>query len=134
MLGLYVVLAVVVLGVIIGLGVHMAIAFHDRDAKRERRREEIKKRKEDARIKEYLSKQEEERAPNMEQEERQTIAQSDDDAKFNYWYANMNLNLDKGAVECSFNMLQLYFASVNGATKPFKKKLNQLTRLNHYSK
>ena len=112
----------------------MAIAFHDRDAKRERRREEIKKRKEDARIKEYLSKQEEERAPNMEQEERQTIAQSDDDAKFNYWYANMNLNLDEGAIECGFNMLQLYFASVNGATKPFKKKLNQLTRLNHYSK
>lgn len=93
-----------------------------------------KREEEDARIKEYLSKQEEKRAPNMEQEEIQTTAQSDDEAKFNYWYANMNLNLDEGAVECGFNMLQLYFASVNGATKPFKKKLNQLTRLNHYSK
>lgn len=93
-----------------------------------------KREEEDARIKEYLSKQEEKRAPNMEQEERKTTAQSDDDAKFNYWYANMNLNLDEGAAECGFNMLQLYFASVNGATKPFKKKLNQLTRLNHYSK
>ena len=31
-------------------------------------------------------------------------------------------------------MLQLYFASVNGTTKPFKKKLNQLTRLNRYYK
>lgn len=93
-----------------------------------------KREAEDSRIKEELSKQEEKRAPNMEQEERQTTAQSDDDAKFNYWYANMNLNLDKGAVECGFNMLQLYFASVNGATKPFKKKLNQLTRMNHYSK
>lgn len=93
-----------------------------------------KREEEDARIKEYLSKQEEKRAPNMEQEEIQTTAQNDDEAKFNYWYANMNLNLDEGAVECGFNMLQLYFASVNGATKPFKKKLNQLTRLNHYSK
>lgn len=93
-----------------------------------------KREEENARIKEYLSKQEEKRAPNMEQEEKQTTAHSDDDAKFNYWYANMNLNLNEGAIECGFNMLQLYFASVNGATKPFKKKLNQLTRLNHYSK
>lgn len=93
-----------------------------------------KREEEDARIKEYLSKQEEKRAPNMEQEERQTTAQSDDDAKFNYWYANMNLNLNEGAVECSFNMLQLYFASVNGTTKSFKGKLNKLTRLNRYSK
>lgn len=92
-----------------------------------------KREEEDARIKEELSKQEQKRAPQME-EERQTTAQSDDEEKFNYWYANMNLNLDEGAVECGFNMLQLYFASVNGATKPFKKKLNQLTRLNHYSK
>ena len=92
-----------------------------------------KREEEDARIKEELSKQEQKCEPRME-DERQSTAQSDDDAKFNYWYANMNLNLDEGAVECSFNMLQLYFASVNGATKPFKKKLNQLTRLNHYSK
>lgn len=93
-----------------------------------------KREEEDARIKEYLSKQEQKCAPNMEQEEKQTTAQSDDDAKFNYWYANMNLNLDAEAVECGFNMLQLYFASVNGASKPFKKKLNQLTRLNRYYK
>lgn len=93
-----------------------------------------KREEEDARIKEELSKQERKRAPNMEQEERQTTAECDDEAKFNWWYANMNMTLDEGAVECSFNMLQLYFASVNGATKPFKKKLNQLTRLNHYSK
>ena len=92
-----------------------------------------KREEEDARIKEELSKQEQKCEPRME-DERQSTAQSDDDAKFNFWYANMNLNLDEGAVECSFNMLQLYFASVNGATKPFKKKLNQLTRLNHYSK
>lgn len=125
MLGLYVVLAVVVLGLIIGVATSV---MFEKSLVRRKREEE------DARIKEYLSKQEEKRAPNMEQEERQSTAQSDDDAKFNYWYANMNLNLDEGAVECSFNMLQLYFASVNGTTKPFKKKLNQLTRLNHYSK
>lgn len=125
MLGLYVVLAVVVLGLIIG--VSTSVVFEKSLVRRKREEE-------DARIKEYLSKQEEKRAPNMEQEERQTTAQSDDDAKFNYWYANMNLNLDEGAIECVFNMLQLYFASVNDATKPFKKKLNQLTRLNHYSK
>ena len=91
-----------------------------------------KREEENARIKEYLSKQEEKRAPNMEQEERQSTAQCDDDEKLKWWYSN--INLDEGAVECGFNMLQLYFASVNGATKPFKKKLNQLTRLNHYSK
>lgn len=128
-------LSVVILGFIGGV-IYIAIMFHLRDIERERRREEIKKRKreeEDARIKEYLSKQEEKRATNMEQEERQSTAQSDDDAKFNYWYANMNLN-NEGAVDCGFNMLQLYFASVNGATKPFKKKLNQLTRLNRYYK
>ena len=125
MLGLYVVLAVVVLGLIIGVAT--SVVFEKSLIRRKREEE-------DARIKEYLSKQEEKRAPNMEQEERQSTAQSDDDAKFNYWYANMNLNLDEGAIECGFNMLQLYFASVNGATKPFKKKLNQLTRLNHYSK
>lgn len=124
MLGLYVVLAVVVLGLIIGVATSV---MFEKSLVRRKREEE------DARIKEYLSKQEEKRAPQME-EEKQTTAQSDDDAKFNYWYANMNLNLDEGAVECSFNMLQLYFASVNGTTKPFKKKLNQLTRLNHYSK
>ena len=125
MLGLYVVLAVVVLGLIIGVATSV---MFEKSLVRRKREEE------DARIKEYLSKQEEKRAPNMEQEEIQTTAQSDDDAKFNYWYANMNLNLNEGAIECGFNMLQLYFASVNGATKPFKKKLNQLTRLNHYSK
>lgn len=125
MLGLYVVLAVVVLGLIIGVATSV---MFEKSLVRRKREEE------DDRIKEYLSKQEEKRAPNMEQEERQTTAQSDDDAKFNYWYANMNLNLDEGAIECGFNMLQLYFASVNGATNPFKKKLNQLTRLNHYSK
>lgn len=92
-----------------------------------------KREEEDARIKEELSKQEQKREPRME-EERQTSAQSDDDAKFNYWYANMNLNLDEGAVECGFNMLQLHFASVNGTTKSFKGKLNKLTRLNRYSK
>ena len=127
MLGLFVVLSVVTLGAIIGLGVHMAIAFHNRDTKREQRREEIKKRKreeEDARIKEELSKQ----------EQKQTTAQNDDEEKLKWWYANMNMNLDEGAVECGFNMLQLYFASVNGATKPFKNKLNQLTRLNRYYK
>lgn len=91
-----------------------------------------KREEEDARIKEELSKQEQKRATNMEQEERQSTAQCDDDEKLKWWY--LNLNLDEGAIECGFNMLQLYFASVNGATKPFKKKLNQLTRLNHYSK
>lgn len=125
MLGLYVVIAVIVLGLIIGISTSV---MFEKSLVRQKREEE------DARIKEELSKQEEKRAPNMEQEERQTTAQSDDEAKFNYWYANMNLNLDEGAVECGFNMLQLYFASVNGATKPFKKKLNQLTRLNHYYK
>lgn len=125
MLGLYVVLAVVVLGLIIGVATSV---MFEKSLVRRKREEE------DARIKEYLSKQEEKRAPNMEQEERQTTAQSDDDAKFNYWYANMNLNLNEGAVECSFNMLQLYFASVNGTTKSFKGKLNKLTRLNRYSK
>lgn len=97
----------------------------ERDIVRRKREEE------DARIKEELSKQEQKREPRMEGE-RQTTAQSDDEEKLKWWYAN--INLDEGAVECSFNMLQLYFASVNGATKPFKKKLNQLTRLNHYSK
>lgn len=124
MLGLYVVLAVVVLGLIIGVATSV---MFEKSLVRRKREEE------DARIKEELSKQEQKCEPRME-DERQSTAQSDDDAKFNYWYANMNLNLDEGAVECSFNMLQLYFASVNGATKPFKKKLNQLTRLNHYSK
>lgn len=125
MLGLYVVLAVVVLGLVIG--VVTSLKF-ERYIVRQKREEE------DARIKEELSKQEQKRAPQMEKEERQTTAQSDDEEKLKWWYANMNLNLDEGAVECGFNMLQLYFASVNGATKPFKKKLNQLTRLNHYSK
>lgn len=124
MLGLYVVLAVVVLGLIIGVATSV---MFEKSLVRRKREEE------DARIKEELSKQEQKCEPRME-DERQSTAQSDDDAKFNYWYANMNLNLDEGAVECGFNMLQLYFASVNGATKPFKKKLNQLTRLNHYSK
>ena len=125
MLGLYVVLAVVVLGLIIGVAT--SVVFEKSLIRRKREEE-------DARIKEYLSKQEEKRAPNMEQEERQTTAQSDDDAKFNYWYANMNLNLDEGAVECGFNMLQLYFASVNGTSKPFKEKLNKILRLNRYYK
>lgn len=93
-----------------------------------------KREEEDARIKEELSKQEQKYAPKMEQDERQTTAQSDDDEKLKWWYSNLNLNLDEGAVECGFNMLQLYFASVNGTTKPFKKKLNQLTRLNRYYK
>nr|DAR68389.1 MAG TPA: Lipopolysaccharide assembly protein A domain [Caudoviricetes sp.] len=135
MLGLLVVLSVVILGFIGGV-IYISIMFHLRDIERERRREEIKKRKreeEDARIKEYLSKQEEKREPRME-DERHTTAQSDDDAKFNYWYANMNLNLDEGAVECGFNMLQLYFASVNGTSKPFKEKLNKILRLNRYYK
>lgn len=125
MLGLYVVLAVVVLGLVIG--VITSLKF-ERDIVRRKREEE------DARIKEELSKQEQKRAPKMEQEEKQTTAQSDDDEKLKWWYSNLNLNLDAEAVECGFNMLQLHFASVNGATKPFKKKLNQLTRLNHYSK
>ena len=125
MLGLYVVLAVVVLGLVIGVATSV---IFEKSLVRRKREEE------DARIKEELSKQEEKRAPKMEQEEKQTTARSDDDAKFNYWYANMNLNLDEGAVECSFNMLQLHFASVNGTTKSFKGKLNKLTRLNRYSK
>lgn len=125
MLGLFVVLSVVILGVIIG--VCLALKF-ERFLARQKREAE------DARIKEELSKQEQKREPQMEEKERQTTAQSDDDEKIKWWYANMNMNLDEGAVECGFNMLQLYFASVNGATKPFKKKLNQLTRLNHYSK
>ena len=125
MLGLYVVLAVVVLGLIIGVATSV---MFEKSLVRRKREEE------NARIKEYLSKQEEKRAPNMEQEEIQTTAQSDDDTKFNYWYANMNLNLDEGAVECGFNMLQLYFASVNGTSKPFKEKLNKILRLNRYYK
>lgn len=124
MLGLYVVLAVVVLGLIIGVAT--SVMFEKSIVRRKREEE-------DARIKEYLSKQEEKREPRME-DERQTTARSDDDAKFNYWYANMSLNLDEGAVECGFNMLQLYFASVNGTTKHFKDKLNKLTRLNRYYK
>lgn len=123
MLGLYVVLAVVVLGLVIG--VITSLKF-ERDIVRRKREEE------DARIKEELSKQEEKRAPNMEQEEKQTSTQNDDEGKLKWWYSN--LNLDEGSVECGFNMLQLYFASVNGTSKPFKKKLNQLTRLNRYYK
>lgn len=123
MLGLYVVLAVVVLGLIIGVAT--SVVFEKSLIRRKREEE-------DARIKEELSKQEQKRAPKMEQEEKQTTARNDDEEKLKWWYRN--LNLDEGAVECGFNMLQLYFASVNGATKPFKKKLNQLTRLNHYSK
>ena len=129
-------LSVVILGFIGGV-IYIAIMFHLRDIERERRREEIKKRKreeEDARIKEELSKQEQKRAPKMEQEEKQTTAQSDDDEKLKWWYSNLNLNLDAEAVECVFNMLQLYFASVNGTTKHFKDKLNKLTRLNRYYK
>ena len=129
MLGLYVVLAVVVLGLVIGVATSV---IFEKSLVRRKREEE------DARIKEELSKQEQKRATNMEQEERQSTAQCDDDEKLKWWYLNLNLNLnlnlDEGAIECGFNMLQLYFASVNGATKPFKKKLNQLTRLNHYSK
>ena len=129
-------LSVVILGFIGGV-IYIAIMFHLRDIERERRREEIKKRKreeEDARIKEELSKQEQKRAPKMEQEEKQTTAQSDDDEKLKWWYSNLNLNLDAEAIECGFNMLQLYFASVNGTTKHFKDKLNKLTRLNRYYK
>lgn len=124
MLGLYVVLAVVVLGLVIGVATSLKF---ERDIVRQKREEE------DARIKEELSKQEQKRAPRME-EEKQSTAQSDDEEKLKWWYANMNMNLDEGAVECWFNMLQLYFASVNGTSKPFKKKLNQLTRLNRYYK
>lgn len=87
---------------------------------------------EDARIKEELSKQEQKRATNIEQEERQSTAQCDDDEKLKWWYSN--INLDEGAVECSFNMLQLYFASVNGTSKPFKEKLNKILRMNRYYK
>lgn len=100
----------------------------ERDIVRRKREEE------DTRIKEELSKQEQKRAPKMEQEEKQTTAQSDDDEKLKWWYSNLNLNLDAEAVECGFNMLQLYFASVNGTTKHFKDKLNKLTRLNRYYK
>lgn len=125
MLGLYVVLAVVVLGLVIG--VITSLKF-ERDIVRRKREEE------DARIKEELSKQEQKYAPKMEQEERQTAAQSDDEEKLKWWYANMNMNLNECVVECGFNMLQLHFASVNGTTKSFKDKLNKLTRLNHYSK
>lgn len=117
MLGLYVVLAVVVLGLIIGISTSV---MFEKSLVRQKREEE------DARIKEELSKQEQKRAPNMEQEERQTTAQSDDEAKFNYWYANMNLNLDEGAVECSFNMLHLYFAYINGTAKNFKDDLSDI--------
>lgn len=83
-----------------------------------------KREEEDARIKEELSRQ----------EQKQTTAQCDDDEKLKWWYSNLNLNLDAEAVECGFNMLQLYFASVNGTTKHFKDKLNKLTRLNRYYK
>ncbi len=124
MLGLYVVIAVVVLGLIIGISTSV---IFEKSLVRQKREEE------DARIKEELSKQEQKRAPRME-EEKQTTAQNDDEEKLKWWYANMNINLDEGAVECGFNMLQLYFASVNGTSKPFKKKLNQLTRLNRYYK
>lgn len=102
MLGLYVVLAVVVLGLIIGVSTSLKF---ERDIVRQKREEE------DARIKEELSKQEQKRAPRME-EEKQSTAQSDDEEKLKWWYANMNMNLDEGAVECGFNMLQLYFASL----------------------
>lgn len=125
MLGLYVVLAVVLLGLVIG--VITSLKF-ERDIVRRKREEE------DARIKEELSKQEQKCEPKMEQEERQTSAQSDDEEKLKWWYANMNMNLNECVVECGFNMLQLHFASVNGTTKSFKGKLNKLTRLNHYSK
>jgi hypothetical protein len=123
MLGLYVVLAVVVLGLIIGVATSV---MFEKSLVRRKREEE------DARIKEYLSKQEEKRAPKMEQEEKQTTAQSDDEEKLKWWNANINLN-DVVDV-CGFNMLQLYFASVNGTTKHFKDKLNKLTRLNRYYK
>lgn len=127
MLGLYVVIAVIVLGLVIG--VSLSFVF-ERALVRQKREEE------DARIKEELSKQGQKRAPKMEQEEKQTTAQSDDDEKLKWWYSNLNLNLnlDAEAVECGFNMLQLYFASVNGTTKHFKDKLNKLTRLNRYYK
>ena len=124
MLGLYVVLAVVVLGLVIGVAT--SVVF-EKSLIRQKREEE------DARIKEELSKQEEKRETRME-DERQTTAQSDDEEKLKWWYANMNLNLNEGAVECGFNMLQLYFASVNGTTKHFKDKLNKLTRPNRYYK
>lgn len=124
MLGLYVVIAVIVLGLVIGVATSLKF---ERDIVRQKREEEA------ARIKEELSKQEQKRAPRME-EEKQSTAKSDDEEKLKWWYANMNMNLDEGAVECGFNMLQLYFASVNGTSKPFKKKLNQLTRLNRYYK
>ena len=125
MLGLYVVLSVIVLGVIIGVATSV---MFEKSLVRRKREEE------DARIKEELSNQEQKCAPNMEQEERQTTAQSDDEEKLKWWYANMNMNLNDVAVDCGFNMLQLYFASVNGTTKTFKDKLNKLTRLNRYYK
>lgn len=122
MLGLYVVIAVIALGLVIG--VSLSFVF-ERALVRQKREEE------DARIKEELSKQEQKRAPNMEQEERQTSAEcDDDDDKFRWWYAN--INLDEGQVVCEFNMLQLHFTHVNGTSKPFKEKLNQILRLNHY--
>ena len=123
MLGLYVVLAVVVLGLIIG--VSTSVVFEKSLVRRKREEE-------DARIKEYLSKQEEKRAPKMEQEEKQTTAQSDDEEKLKWWNANINLN-DVVDV-CEFNMLQLHFVHVNGTSKPFKEKLNKILRLNRYYK
>nr|DAP39571.1 MAG TPA: ATPase [Caudoviricetes sp.] len=125
MLGLYVVIAVVVLGLVIG--VSTSVVFEKSLIRRKREEE-------DARIREELSKQEQKCAPKMEQEERQSTAQSDDEEKLKLWYANMNMNLNDVAVDCGFNMLQLYFASVNGTTKTFKDKLNKLTRLNRYYK
>lgn len=122
MLGLYVVLAVVVLGLIIG--VSTSVVFEKSLIRRKREEEDV-------RIKEELSKQEQKCEPRME-DERQTTAQCDDEEKLKWWYANINLN--ECVVECGFNMLQLHFASVNGTTKSFKGKLNKLTRLNRYYK
>lgn len=122
MLGLYVVLAVVVLGLIIGVATSV---MFEKSLIRRKREEE------DARIKEYLSKQEEKREPRME-DERQTTAQSDDEEKLKWWNANINLN-DVVDV-CEFNMLQLHFVHVNGTSKPFKEKLNKILRLNRYYK
>ena len=112
----------VVLGLVIGVATSLKF---ERDIVRQKREEE------DARIKEELSKQEQKRAPRME-EEKQSTAQSDDEEKLKWWYSN--INLDEGAVECSFNMLQLYFASVNGTSKPFKENLNKILRMNRYYK
>lgn len=119
MLGLYVVLAVVVLGLIIGISTSV---MFEKSLVRHKREEE------DARIKEELSKQEQKSAPQME-EKRHTTSECDDEAKFNWWYANINLN--EGQVVCEFNMLQLHFASVNGTTKSFKEKFTQMIRLSH---